>query len=137
MDSQKTDDGEVPQHPIQRFRTIITSHSHRLFSTLHRRELFIDLRSLNEGVENIENAVASPCIRIVSEKLDFLCVGALACNFIAVRTKVIELVNKFINDIPSPEVLVTKVSNNLVIINMKDLTEGGSRSTGPSEFNIK
>jgi hypothetical protein len=67
--------------------------------------LLIDLRSLNERVEDVENTVTTPCIWIGAEDFDFFFIVGLSRNLVSVRAKVVELIDELIDDIPSPVVL--------------------------------
>jgi hypothetical protein len=67
--------------------------------------LFIDLGSLNEGVEDVEDGVATPCVGCFAKDLDLFFVGALPRDAISVRTEGVELVNELIDDIPGPVIL--------------------------------
>ena len=67
VDSQKTDDREISEHAVQGLRTIVSCDSHGLLVALHRSQLFVDLGSLNEGVENVEDGVAAPGVWCFAE----------------------------------------------------------------------
>jgi hypothetical protein len=110
MDAEQTDDGEVAQHAVKRLAAVVTSNSRWLLTTLHSSQLLVDLGALDQGVQNVKNAVATPGIWIVAQELDLLLVRTLTRNLIAVRAEVVELVDKLVNDIPRPVVLQNHVS---------------------------
>lgn len=63
------------------------------------------LRALNEGVEDVQDGVAAPGIRVVTEQLGFFFVRGGAGDAVAVAAEGFELVNEFVDDIPGPVVL--------------------------------
>lgn len=105
VDAQQTDDREVSQHPVQRAGTVFSSICHRVLATLDSGQLVVDLRPLDQRVENIEHGIAAPSIRILAQKLGFLLIGPASGNTVAVSTERLKLVNKLIDNIPCPEVL--------------------------------
>ena len=108
VDSQETNDGEISEHAVQGLGPVVACDRHGLLVALHRGQLFVDLGSLDEGVEDVEDGVAAPCVGCFAEDLDFLFVVALSRDAISVRAKRVELVDKLINDIPSPVILILK-----------------------------
>lgn len=67
--------------------------------------MLIDLGSLNEGVQHVQHAVAAPGVGVVAKELDFLVVVGLSRNLVPVGAEAVELVDKFVDDIPCPVVL--------------------------------
>lgn len=67
--------------------------------------MFIDLGSLDKGVQNVQHAVAAPGVGVVAKKLDLFVVVGLSRNLVPVGAEAVELVNKFVDDIPCPVVL--------------------------------
>jgi hypothetical protein len=70
--------------------------------------LLVDLRPLDKGIKNVEHGVATPCVRVLTQKLCLLLVGAAASDAVAVAAERFELVDELIDDIPSPVVLFKK-----------------------------
>ena len=105
VDTEQTDDGEVAQHLVQRTGTILSGNSHWVFTPLDGSQLLIDLRSLHKGVKNVEDRVAAPCVGGVTQELCFFFVGTAAGDTVTVAAERLELVDEFIDDIPSPVVL--------------------------------
>jgi hypothetical protein len=70
--------------------------------------LFVDLGSLDEGVEDVEDGVAAPGVGCFAEDSDFFFIAALSRDAISVRAEGVELVDKLIDDIPSPVILDSK-----------------------------
>lgn len=84
--------------------------------------MLVDLRALNEGVENVEDRVAAPCIWIFTEELGIFGGGIGASDAVTVAAEGLELVDKLVYYIPGPVVL-----NKLVLIMSVSLMEiGGS-----------
>lgn len=67
--------------------------------------MLVDLGSLDKGVQHIEHAIAAPGVGVVAKELNFLIVVGLSCNLVPVGAEAVELVNKFVDDIPCPVVL--------------------------------
>lgn len=105
VDSEKTNDGEVTQHLVEVLVTVLAGNSGRVLTTLHGAELLGDLGSLDQGVQDVENTVATPCVGVLAESLTLLLVGCLPGNSHSVRGERVELVNELIDNIPSPVVL--------------------------------
>jgi hypothetical protein len=135
VNAEKTNDGEVSQHSVQRLGSVITGNSHWLLVALHGSELLVDLRSLDERVENVEHTVAAPGVWVLAENLNLLLIVGGARDLVAVRAEGVELVDELVDDIPSPVVLVKSAFFHQFEAWYR--TEGGSRSTGPSEFKMK
>lgn len=55
VDPQKSDDGKVTQHLVQRARAVLSSHSQWILISLDSSQLLVDLRSLDEGVQDVQN----------------------------------------------------------------------------------
>lgn len=105
VDPEETDDGKVTEHSVQVLGTVVAGNSHGVLVALHSSQLVGDLGSLDEGVENVEDAVAAPGVGVLAESLALLLVGCLPGNSHAVRRERVELVDELIDDIPSPVVL--------------------------------
>ncbi len=60
---------------------------------------------LDERVEDIEDGIAAPGVRIISEELSFVSVGGGASDAVAVAAERFELVDEFVNNVPCPVVL--------------------------------
>jgi hypothetical protein len=67
--------------------------------------LFINLRSLDERVKDVENAVATPCVWRLAEDLNVFFIASLARDAVSVGAERVELVDEFIDNIPRPVVL--------------------------------
>lgn len=76
-----------------------------IFVPLHGVELLVDLGALDEGVEDVEDGVATPCVGVVTEELGVVVGGVGARNAIAVPAERFELVDELVDDVPGPEVL--------------------------------
>lgn len=105
VDAEESDDGKVSQHAVERLGSVVSGHGHWLLVALHGSKLLVDLGSLDERVQNVEDGVASPCVWVVLEELNLLGVVSSAGDLLAVGAELVELVNELINDIPSPVVL--------------------------------
>ena len=103
--TQQTDDGEVAQHLVERAGAVLAGESNGVLTTLDSSELLVDLRALNQRVENVQHGVAAPCVGVLAEQLSLLLVGSGASNAVAVAAERLELVDELINDVPSPVVL--------------------------------
>lgn len=82
----------------------------RIFVPLHRIELLIYLRALDERVEDIEDGVAAPCVWIVAQELGVVRGGFLAGDAVTVAAEGFELVDEFVYYVPGPEVLEHAIS---------------------------
>lgn len=135
VNAKQADDREVAEHAIQGAGAILASDGHGFFIALLRGKLFVDLRTLDQRIEDVEDAVAAPCIWILTKDLGFRLIRSGSCDSVAVPTEGFELVDELINYIPRPVVLVEcelwELEEDLVI-----LTFGTSRSTGPSELSM-
>lgn len=78
--TEKTNDGEVSQHPVQTPAAVVTCNSHRVLVALHCLQLLEDLRALNERVEHVQDTVASPRVGVLSQYLRLLLVVGLPCD---------------------------------------------------------
>jgi len=67
--------------------------------------LLVDLGSLDEGVEDVEDGVATPGVGVLTQELSFLLVGSAASNTVAVAAERLKLVDELVNDIPCPVIL--------------------------------
>jgi hypothetical protein len=73
--------------------------------------LFIDARLLNQRVQDIEDTVAAPNLRVVAKQSDFL-FGTVLDSVSAVAER-LELIDELINDIPKPLVGKFKVDREI------------------------
>jgi hypothetical protein len=64
---------------------------------------------LNERVQDVENAVAAPGVRRFTENLYLFLVIPLSRDTIPVGAERVELVNKLVDNVPCPVVLVKKL----------------------------
>lgn len=112
VDTEQTDDREVAQHLVQRTRAILSGNGQRVFTPLDGSQLLIDLRSLHKGVKNVEDRVAAPCVGGFTQELCFFLVGTAAGDTVTVATERLELVDEFVDDIPSPVVLFAQLATN-------------------------
>lgn len=112
MDTEEADDAEVAEHAVQRSRAVVASYEAGVGVLFHGGELGSYFRALDEGVEDIEDRVAAPGIRIITEEGKVIVAGGvlrgigIAGNAVTVATKGFKLVNEFVDDIPSPEWLL-------------------------------
>ena len=137
MDTEKTDDGEVSQHAVERAGAVLAGDRHWVFIALHDCELFVDLGALDEGVEDVEDGIAAPSVWVVAEELGFFVRRAGSGYAVAVPAEGLELVDEFIDNIPGPVVLLQKSASTVFWAKKgEELTEGTSKSTGPSEFRM-
>ena len=105
MDPQQSYDREVAQHSVERPIAVLASHLVRVLISLHRVELFIDLATLDERVEDIEHGIAAPCIRIIAQELGVFAGGFCAGDAVAIAAEGFELVDEFVDYVPCPVVL--------------------------------
>lgn len=105
VNSQESDDGEVSQHAVQVLRAVLAGNGHGILVALYGSELLGDLRSLDQGVEDVEDAVAAPGVGVLAQDLNLLLIVGLSRNSASVRAERVELIDELINDIPSPVVL--------------------------------
>ena len=66
MHAKQADDGEVAEHTIKGTRAVIARNGHGVFVTFLRGQLLVDLRALDERVEDVEDTVAAPCIGVLA-----------------------------------------------------------------------
>lgn len=78
----------------------------RIFVAFHGFQLLVDLRALDERVENVEDGVAAPGVLVFFEEVGVVGGGLGARDAIAVPAEGFELVDEFIDDIPGPVVLL-------------------------------
>lgn len=135
--AQQPDNGEVSQHAVQVLVTVLASDSHGVFAALHGAELLGDLRPLNERVQDVEHTVAAPGVGVIAQDLNLLLIVGLSGNSRSVGAEGVELVDKLVDDIPSPVILPPVSYYFPSLFDEAERTDGGSRSTGPSEFRIK
>lgn len=76
-----------------------------IFVSLHGIELLVDLAALDERVEYIEDGVAAPGIRVITQELGFFAGGFSAGDAVAVAAEGFELVDEFVDYVPCPVVL--------------------------------
>lgn len=141
VNSQQANDGEVTQHAVEVLGAVLSSNGHGVLIAAAGGQLLCDVGSLDQRVKNVEDAVAAPGVWILAKDLDLLFVVRLSRNSHAVGRKGVELVDEFVDDIPGPVVLHAAISIHSVfvhrVVGPHSLTEGGSRSTGPSELRMK
>lgn len=102
VDPQEADDGEIAEQSIQRSRSIFARYSGRIFVAFDGGELLIDLGSLDERIQDVENAVTSPRVWILFEKLDLFAVIPFSGKTMPIATEAVELIDEFVNHIPCP-----------------------------------
>lgn len=105
VNTQQTDDGEVAQHLVEGAGAVLAGESGGVLTALDGSQLLVDLGTLNERVEHIQNGVAAPCVGVLTEQLSLLLVGSGASDPVAVAAERLELVDELVNDIPGPVVL--------------------------------
>ena len=103
--AEEPDDGEVTEHAVKRARAVFARDFVGVLVALDGRELLVHLRALDEGVQHVENAVASPGLRVLFEHGDLLLRLRGAGDAVAVGTEAVELVDELVDNIPSPVVL--------------------------------
>lgn len=105
VDTEQSDDREVSEHLVQRAGAVLASEGQGVLAPLDGGQLLIDLRTLDKGVQDVENRVAAPCVGVLPQELCFLLVGTAAGDTVAVAAERLELVDEFVDDIPSPVIL--------------------------------
>ena len=85
----------------------------RVLVPFNSSKLLVHLRALNERVQDIENTVTTPHLRIVSQDLDLLVVLGLLGHPLAVSAEAVELVYELVDDIPRPVVLYSQHNQSL------------------------
>lgn len=108
VDAQQADDGEVAKHTVEVFGSVFASDGHGLLVTALGSQLLGDVGSLDQGVEDVENAVAAPGVGVVAQDLRLLLVVRLSRNSHTVGREGVELVDELVDDIPGPVVLETQ-----------------------------
>lgn len=103
--AQQSNDGKVSQHLVQVLGAVLAGDSHGVLVALHGAQLLGDLRALDQRVQDVEDTVAAPGVGVLLEDLELLIVGSLSGDAHSVRGERVELVDEFVNDIPSPVVL--------------------------------
>lgn len=143
VDAQEADDAEVAEHAVKGAGTVFTGDGVGVRVLLHGGELGGDFGALDEGVKDVEDRVAAPGVGIIAEEGEVIVAGrvggggGVAGDAVTVAAEGFELVDEFINHVPGPERLSEVSISPLSYRNRgKELTEGGSRSTGPSEFRM-
>ena len=81
-----------------------------IFIPFHGFELLVDLRALNEGVKDVENGVAAPCIWIFAEELSIFGGGISAGDTVTIAAEGLELVDELVYYVPGPVVLSKPLS---------------------------
>lgn len=87
MYTKKTNDREVSKHMVYWLRAILVGNGRGVLTALDRSELFIDLRALNQRVQDVENGVAAPSVGMLLEKLKLFLICAGASYAAAVATE--------------------------------------------------
>ena len=106
VDTEQPDYREVSKHLVQRAGAVLPGEGQGVLSPLDGGQLLIDLRTLDKGVQDVENRVAAPCVGVLPQELCFLLVGTAAGDTVAVAAERLELVDEFVDDIPSPVILI-------------------------------
>ncbi len=110
--AQQADDAEVAEHAVEGAGAVFARDGGGVGVLAHGGQLGGDLRALDEGVEDIENRVAAPGVRVVAEEGEVVvarrvgCGGRVAGEAVTVAAEGFELVDEFVDDIPGPERLV-------------------------------
>lgn len=137
VDAQQADDGEVAEHLVQRAVAVLAGVQAGILAALHGAELLADLRALDQRVQDVEDAVAAPCVWVLAQQRDLVLVVVLLGDALAVAAEAVELVDELVDDVPGPVVLSPALacpgSRSHV---QKVRTLGTSRSTGPSELRM-
>lgn len=110
VDAQQADDGKVSQHLVQRAVAVLAGVQAGVLAALHGRELLADLRALDERVEDVEDAVAAPCVWVLAQQGNLLFVVALLGDALAVAAEAVELVDELVDDVPGPVVLSAELA---------------------------
>lgn len=76
--TEQANDGEVAEHAVEVLGTVVACNSHRILVALGRSHLLGDLGTLNQGVQHVKNAVASPSVGVLAEDLHLLLVRGLS-----------------------------------------------------------
>lgn len=144
VDAQQADDGEVAKHAVEALGAVLAGDRHGVLIATSGSQLLQDVGPLDQGVEHVEDAVAAPRVGVLTQSLDLLLVVGLSRDSHTVGGEGVELVDELIDDIPSPVVLRLQVSLAVLVRDQvggwvwgRLLTDGGSRSTGPSELRMK
>lgn len=144
VDAQQADDGEVAEHAVEALCPVLASDCHGVLIATSSSQLLQDVGPLDQGVEHVEDAVAAPRVGVLAQSLDLLLVVGLSRDSHTVGGEGVELVDKLVDNIPSPVVLCLQVSLAFLVRDRvgawvwgRLLTDGGSRSTGPSELRMK
>jgi len=85
--AQQTDDREVSEHLVQRARAVLTGEGQGVLAPLHGSELLVDLRPLDERIQNVQHGVAAPGVGVLAQKPSLLLVGSAASHTVAVAAK--------------------------------------------------
>ena len=64
VDSEEANDGEITQHPVEGLIAVFSSDGIGVLVSLHGGKLFGNLGTLDEGVEDVEDAVATPGVGV-------------------------------------------------------------------------
>ena len=65
--AQQTDDGEVAQHAVEGPGAVVAGDGVGVLVAFHGEELLVDLGALDEGVEDVEDGVATPGVGVLAE----------------------------------------------------------------------
>jgi hypothetical protein len=97
-----------------------SSHSYlqHITSVLVDKKLFVDTRLLNQRVQDVENTVAAPNLRVITKQSNLLFRTVL--NSVSAVAERLELVDEFINDVPQPLVGKFKVDREVGICRVID-----------------
>ncbi|KAJ8104962.1 hypothetical protein OPT61_g10469 [Boeremia exigua] len=135
VDAQQADDGEVAQHLIQGPLSVLAGVQVRVLAALHSGQLLVDLRALDQRVQDVEDAVAAPGVGVLAQQRNLLGVVVLQGDLLAVAAEAVELVDELVDDVPGPVVL-RRSARSAGSGHGGGLTLGTSRSTGPSELRM-
>ena len=105
MHAKQADDGEVAEHTIKGTRAVVACNGHGVFVTFLCSQLLVDLRALDKRVEDVEDAVAAPCVGVLAQDLGFRLIGSGSGDSVAIPTERFELVDELIDDVPCPIIL--------------------------------
>lgn len=111
VDAEESDDREVAEHLVERAVAVLAGVESTILAALAGCELLADLGTLDERVEDVQDAVATPGVWVLAQNHDLLLVVSLERNALAVAAEAVELVDELVNDLPCPEVL-SQVSEN-------------------------
>lgn len=107
VDTQEADNGEVAKHAVEALGAVVASDSHGILIATASSKLFCNIRSLDQGVEDVQDAVAAPRVWVLTQNLELFLVACLSGKSQAVGRKRVELVDELIDNVPCPVVLLS------------------------------